>query len=130
MKKKDVSTINNSVYYESDEHVDTISDSIKQVDVSNEPITDTHIVDRINNLSVGVVSVKPAVIGVGIIGQGITQGVINGGKNIISNLVTNVLTNSIKILFNTNMFQLNTLQSEMLVIGPQDEYVKSNNRII
>ena len=27
MKKKDVSTINDSIYYESDEHVDTISDS-------------------------------------------------------------------------------------------------------
>ena len=29
MKKKDVSTINNLVYYESDEHADTISDSRK-----------------------------------------------------------------------------------------------------
>ena len=77
MKKKDVSTINNSVYYESDEHTDTISDSSKQVDASNEPITDTHIVEGINNLSVGIVSVEPDVIGVGIIGQGITQGVIN-----------------------------------------------------
>ena len=38
MKNKDVSTINNSVYYESDEHVDTISDSSKHVDVSNEQI--------------------------------------------------------------------------------------------
>ena len=32
MKKKDVSTINDSVYYESDEHADTISDSSKPVD--------------------------------------------------------------------------------------------------
>ena len=70
MKNKDVSTINDLVYYESDEHVDTISDSSKQVDASNEPIKETHIVDRINNLSVGVVSVDPAFIGVGIIGQG------------------------------------------------------------
>ena len=31
-------TINDSVYYVSDEHVDTISDSSKQVDASNEPI--------------------------------------------------------------------------------------------
>ena len=72
MKKKDVSTINDSVYYELDEHVDTISDSSKQVDASNDPIKETHIVDGINNLSVKVVFVKPAVIGVRIIGQGIT----------------------------------------------------------
>ena len=32
MKKKDVSTINDFVYYESDEHLDMISDSDKQVD--------------------------------------------------------------------------------------------------
>ena len=56
MNKKDVSTIKNFVYYELDEHADTISDSSKQVDASNEPIKDTHIVDGINNLSVGVVS--------------------------------------------------------------------------
>ena len=130
MKNKYVSTINNLVYYESDEHVDTISDSSKQVDASNKPIKDTHIVNGINNISVGVRSFEPAVIGVVIIGQGITQGVINGGTNIGSNLVTNVLTNSSKILFDTNTFQLNTLQSETLVIGPQDESVKSNNRII
>ena len=68
MKKKDVSTIGDSIYNESDEHVDTISDSSKQVDASNEPIKDIHIVDGINNLSVGVVSVKSAVIGIGIIG--------------------------------------------------------------
>ena len=62
MKKKEVSTINNSVYYESDEHADTISDSSKPVDSSNEPITDNQIVEGINNLSVGIVSVEPAVI--------------------------------------------------------------------
>ena len=116
--------INDLVYYESDEHVDTISDSIKQVDASNEPIKETLIVDRVCNLSVGVVSVEPAVIGVGIIGQGITQGVINGGTNISSTLITNVLKNSSKILSETNTFQLNIIQSETLVIGPQDESVK------
>ena len=73
MKKKEAKTINNSVYHESDEHADTISDSSKQVDASKKPIIDTHMVDRVRNLSVGVVSVKPAVIGVVIIGQGITQ---------------------------------------------------------
>ena len=41
-----------------------------------------------------------------------------------------VLTNSSKILFNTNAFQLNTLQSKTLVIGPQDESMKSDNNII
>ena len=85
MKNKYVSTINDSVYYESDDHVDTISDSSKQVDASNNPIKDTHIVYGINNLSVGVIFVDPAVIGVGIIGQGITQVVINWGINISSN---------------------------------------------
>ena len=35
MKKKDVSTINDSVYYESYEHVDIIIDSSKQVDATN-----------------------------------------------------------------------------------------------
>ena len=118
MKKKDVSTINDLVNYESDEHVDTISDSSKQVDASYEPIKDTHIFDGINNLSVGVICVNPAVIGVGIIGQGITQGIINGGTDIGRNLVTDILKNSIKILFNNNTFQLNTLPSETLVIGP------------
>ena len=34
--KKDVLTINGSVYYESDEHVDTIIDSIKQVDARSD----------------------------------------------------------------------------------------------
>ena len=130
MKNKDVSTINDSVYYELVEHVDTISDSSKQVDTSNKPIKDTHIVDGIKNLLVGVVTVEPYVIGVGIIGHGITQGVINGGTNISSNLVTNVLTNSSKILFYTNTFQLNTLQSEALVIASQDESMESNRKVI
>ena len=35
MKKKDVSKINDSVYYESDEHANTISDSRKPVDAGN-----------------------------------------------------------------------------------------------
>ena len=91
MKNKYVSTINDLVYYESDEHADTISDSSKQVDAINELIKDNHVVDGINNLSVGVVSIEPDVIGVGIIGQGITEGVINGGTKNFSNLVTDVL---------------------------------------
>ena len=115
------------VYYESDEHADTISDSCKQVYTSNKPITDTHIVEGIINLSVGVVSVEPAIIRVGIIGQGITQGVINGRG---SSIVTDILTSYSKQIFETNTFQLNSLQSETLVIGPQDESAKIMNRII
>ena len=92
MKKKYVSTINNSVYYESDQHVDMISYSSKQVDASNEPIKETHNVDGIKNLSVRVVSVELYVIVFGIIEQGITQDVITGGTNM----------NSSKIPFDTN----------------------------
>ena len=47
IQKKDVSKINNSVYYELDEQVDTISDSNKQVDPSIDPKEETHIIDRI-----------------------------------------------------------------------------------
>ena len=54
MKDKDVSKINDSVYYESDEHVDTIRDSNKQVDPRNNPIADTHIFNRVRTLSVRV----------------------------------------------------------------------------
>ena len=53
-KNKDVSTIKDSVYYESDEHVYRISDSNKQVDPKNDPIAETHIFDRVCNLSVRV----------------------------------------------------------------------------
>ena len=105
---------------ESDEHKDTISDSSKLVDASNEPITDTHIVEGINNLSVRIVYVKPSVIGVEIIGQGITQGVINRSMNIGRNIVMDILTNYSKQLLETNTFQLNSLQSETLMIEPQD----------
>ena len=96
----------------------------------NKPITDTHMVEGLNNLSVGIVSVERAVIGVGIIGQGITQGVINGSTNIGSNIITDILTDHRKQLFKKNTFQLNSLQSETLVIGPQDKSVKRTNRII
>ena len=50
MKKRDVSIINDSVYNESDEHLDTLSDSIKQVDARNDPIKETHIFDGIITL--------------------------------------------------------------------------------
>ena len=60
--KKDVSTINYSVYYYSDEQVDTISDSNKQVDASSETKEDTHIINRTRKLSVRQLF-EPAVIG-------------------------------------------------------------------
>ena len=50
MKNKDVSTINYSVYYESDEQVDMISDSNKQVDPRSDPMVETHIVDRVRKI--------------------------------------------------------------------------------
>ena len=130
MKKKEAKIIDDSVYHESDEHANTIIESSKQVDASNKPVTDTHIVNIVRNLSVGIVSVERAVIGVGIVGQGITQGVISGKTNIGNNIIMDILTDSSKQLFETNMFQLNSLQSETLVIEPQDKSVKSTNRTI
>ena len=62
MKKKNVSTINNSVYYESDEQVDTISDYNKRVDPRSDPMAETHTVDRFCNLSVGVRLFEPTVV--------------------------------------------------------------------
>ena len=50
MKKKDVSTINDSVYYESNKKVDAISYSNKQVDPRSDPMADIHIFDRFCNL--------------------------------------------------------------------------------
>ena len=68
MKKKDVSTINNSVYYKSDEHVDTIIDSRKHVDPRNYSIAETHIVDRFCSLSVRFRLFNPAAVIGGSIG--------------------------------------------------------------
>ena len=99
---KDILTINDSIYYDLDENVDTISDYSKQVDARNDPIKETHIFDRVRKLSVGVGSLEPDVIGIGIIGQGSTQFITNRDMEIGTNLVTNVLTNSSKQLFNTN----------------------------
>ena len=96
MENKEAKTIDDLVYHESDEHADTMSDSSKQVDAINEPITDTHIVDRVRNLLVGIVSVNPTVIGVRIIGQGITQGVISGRTNIGNNIIADILSGSSK----------------------------------
>ena len=118
--KKDVLTINNSVYYESDEHLDTISDFRKQVDARNDPIKETHTVDGINTLSIGVRSTKPAIIE--IIGQGCTP--------LITNLVTDVLTNFSNQLFITSSSPLNTFHSKAFVIGSHDESVEDSKNII
>ena len=67
-ENKYASAINDSAYYESDEHKVEISDSSKQVEASKESITNTNIVDRVRNLSVGTNIVDPAVIRFGIIG--------------------------------------------------------------
>ena len=64
IKKKYVSTINDYVYYESDEQVDKISDSNKKVDPRSDPMAETHIVDRIRKLSVRVGLFEPSIIGV------------------------------------------------------------------
>ena len=95
-KDKDASTVNDSAYHNSEEYNDEISDLSKQVEVSKEPTTDTHIFNKVRNLSVGTTSVDPSATIVGIIGQGgrgITQGMIQGGTSIISsNVIKDVLT--------------------------------------
>ena len=62
MKNKYVSIINDSVYNESNKHVDKISDSRKQVDPRNDPLKHTHIIDGVNTLSIGAGPLEPAVI--------------------------------------------------------------------
>ena len=99
MKNKDVSTINDYVYHESDDQVDTISYSNKQVDPISNPMAETHIVDRVSKLSVGVGLFEPAVIGGGI------------------GPVTNVLENSRAELSINSLSPLNTNMSKAFVIG-------------
>ena len=93
------------------------------------PITDTHIVKGVNKLSLRIVSVEPSVIGIRIIGRGITQGMISGRASIVKNIFTYIVSDSSKKLFKMNTFQLNSLQSETFVIGSQDEFIKSKNMI-
>ena len=44
-KNNDASMVNDLAHHNSDEYKDDISDSSKQVEASQQPITDTHIVD-------------------------------------------------------------------------------------
>ena len=77
IQKKDVSTINDSVYYDLGNQVDMISYSNKQVDPSSNPNEDTHIIDMIGRLSVRPIFFEAAVVGV--IGQDL---VTNGRENL------------------------------------------------
>ena len=104
------------MYYESDEHVDTISDSSKHVDTSNDPIKDTHIVDGVLTLSIGVGTLKPDVMGI------IVQ--------YSTDLITHVLTNSIELLSIKSLSLLNMNQSKTFVIGSACESVGVDRNII
>ena len=97
-QKKDVSIINDFVYYESEEQVDTIRDPNKQVDTSSDPKEETHIIDRIRKLSVRPIIFEPAVIWV--IGQ---------------DLVTNVQENSRVELSLKSLYPLNTIMPKAIV---------------
>ena len=119
-------TINDSAYYNEDEHKYEISDSSKQVEASKEPITYTHV----RNTSIRIVGVKPSTVGVGIIGRGITQCVISGGISIVKNVVTDVLPDSSKMILKTNTFPRNPSKSQTLMIASQDESTLSSNRIV
>ena len=116
MKNIDVSTINDSIYYESDEQVDTISNSRKQVDPRNYLIKQTQIIDGVCTLSIGVGPLKPAVIGT--IGNDSTD------------LVTHVLTNSSEQLSMKSSFPLNMNQPKAFVIGSQCKSVGGNRNTI
>ena len=120
-KDKDVSTVNNSAYIFLNEYDYEISDSDKNVDASKEPIKDTHV----NNTSVGTTSVDSAATRVRIIGRGgrgITQGIIIRRTGIIcSNAIMDILTDSSKMILRSDMFPLNPLKSNTLVISSQNE---------
>ena len=62
IQNKEVSTINNSAYYESEDQVDTISDSKEQVYSSSNPSLYTNIYDRIQKLSIRPLTLKPVVV--------------------------------------------------------------------
>ena len=51
-KNKDASTVNDLAYHNLDEYKDEISDSIKQVEESKEPITDTYVCNTSDYLNI------------------------------------------------------------------------------
>ena len=63
IQKKDISTINNSGYNESNYQVDTISDSKEKIDPSSNPMVDTHITNKIQKLSIRPITFEPVFIG-------------------------------------------------------------------
>ena len=63
IQNKDVSTIKDYAYYESDDQVDTIIYFKKQVGPSRDSRVDTNIIDRIRKLSVRPILFEPAVTG-------------------------------------------------------------------
>ena len=91
-KDKDATTVNDTVndtaytflnswnddISGSSKHVDMSKQPIKDTQTSKEPVTDTHIVDRVCKLSVGTTNVDPVVTGVGIIGQGVPRDISRG----------------------------------------------------
>ena len=114
LTKKYVSTINYSIYYESDEQVDTISDSNKQVDTRSNPMADTHIVDRVRKLSVGVGLFEPSAI----------------GGCIRKDLLTNVQDNWRVELSLNSLSQLNTNILKAFVIGSACNSVGVNSNTL
>ena len=100
IQNKYVSKINNSVYYDSDEQVDMISNSNKPVDPSSNPNIETHIINKIRKLSVRPILFNPSAIGV--IGQ---------------DLVTNVRENSRVELSLKSLSPLNAMSSKEVVTG-------------
>ena len=101
MKNKDVSTVNDSVYSESNEQVDMINDSNKQVDTINDTMAETHIVDRVRKLSVRFGLFETAAIGGGI----------------VNDLIMNVLENSRVELSLNILYPLNTNTLKAFMIG-------------
>ena len=112
MEKKDVSTINNCLYHDSDKQVDLISDSNKQFDPRSDPKSETHIFDRVRRLSARVGLFEQTVI----IGRIVP--------------VTNVVENSRVELSLNSLSPLNTNMSKAFVIGSACKSVGVNRNII
>ena len=129
IQKKDFTIINDSVYYDSDEQVDTISDSNKHVDPNSDPMVESHIVDRVRKLSVGVGIFEPAVIGGGIGNDLVT--------NVLENLRMELSLNSLSLL-NKNTSKVFVIVSEWKSVGvdrnilsctPPDMKIRNHSKI-
>ena len=126
-KKKDISTINDSVYYESDEQVDTISDSNKQVVIRSDPMADTKIMDRVCNLSVGFGLSEPAVIG-GSIGP-VTHFLENFRVEISFNILSPLNTNTSKAFMIGSAFNSVGVNRNILYCTSPDRTIRNYSRI-